>query len=138
MTRSSDRTLIQLLNHGDPVTPAELRELTLRHILADPNDTSITTTIKSLFDAYLACKAATSPHPPLGDGHGSNCIEYDTALTLYHKHFKESLDHPPTPRRELVDSGDYWPAALPRFHLHYPKDIIIETAVAIALRKSSS
>jgi hypothetical protein len=108
---------MQALAQGDPVTSAELKEMTVRHILSAPHDRRLATLTACLFDAYITSK------------HGELVMaSHIAAGPLMERYYLEA--HPLTPWS--------WPSAIPSTLLVYPRDILIEVAAALGMQSAET
>ena len=116
---SNARTLQQMLLSGEPVSAAELREMTIRHILASPSDVTIASTIADLLNAYM--KTYHLEHPDIV----LKTVDHDGAVDLLKRYYLEAGgDH----------SHPVWPAALPMWLKAYPRDILVEIGTALGTK----
>lgn len=107
------RTLRQLLEK-DPLSAAELKEMTIRHILADPDNPSSAEVTYKLLSTYINLRAKESrPCTLLSEDEADKCMRD------YYRSAAGSI------------KGYSWPAAIPRPSASLPRDILVEIGCAL-------
>lgn len=132
MEREFLKSVNQLMLEGVPISPAELKELILRHLLSDPNDYMSSRLTTSLMEAYS--ESATRKGIPielLSPAEVTNTLRY-----AYEEGYNHVVnDGHSSERNRAPDFA--WPKVLPRGYV-YPKDIIIQFGTALGYASAQS
>lgn len=116
MNRDVSRAVAQMLKQEEPVTPAELKEMIVRHVVSGPHDRRLAPVTGCLFDAYLNLV----PKP--------QTVNADEAEEVMRRYYLEA---------KPVIAWE-WPSAIPKGLAAYPRDLIVEIAASIGISHSAT
>ena len=116
------RAATHLVLEDEPLTPSELKEIVIRHILSCPYDKNCAATTRSLLDAYLAC-CDLNGHPAGTLPTKTDAArKYKEAFVEGFRYVRESGADPNAPPEDFY----LWPTCIPDDCISgYPVEILV-------------
>lgn len=125
MEKEFVKSVAQLMLEGVPLSPAELKELLLRHLLSSPDDAMGGGVTTSLMEAYTEMSNRKGVHLDI--------LTPSEVVELLRKSYEEGYRYlGKSPPPDLI-----WPRVLPRGYV-YPKDIVVQFGNALGYMTAQS